>query len=93
MLWECHIICAHWIKGREQMQSTILKRRLQHVSRWKDVYKRQVFAVTIRPDDYELAKKVMEHIVSLVDGYFCADNENLQPRIPAKEAEQTTVES
>ena len=24
-----------------------------------------VFAVTIRPDDYELAKKVMEHIVSL----------------------------
>ena len=25
-----------------------------------------VFAVTIRPDDYELAKKVMEHIVSLV---------------------------
>ena len=36
---------------------------------------------------------VMEHIVSLVDGYFCADNENLQPRIPAKEAEQTTVES
>mgnify|MGYP001025272572 FL=1 len=52
-----------------------------------------VFAVTIRPDDYELAKKVMEHIVSLVDGYFCADNENLQPRIPAKEAEQTTVES
>ena len=52
-----------------------------------------VFAVTIRPDDYELAKKVMEHIVSLVDVYFCADNENLQPRIPAKEAEQTTVES
>ena len=52
-----------------------------------------VFAVTIRPDDYELAKKVMEHIGSLVDGYFCADNENLQPRIPAKEAEQTTVES
>lgn len=52
-----------------------------------------VFAVTIRPDDYELAKKVMERIVSLVDGYFCADNENLQPRIPAKEAEQTTVES
>lgn len=52
-----------------------------------------VFAVTIRPDDYELAKKVMEHIVGLVDGYFCADNENLQPRIPAKEAEQTTVES
>ena len=52
-----------------------------------------VFAVTIRPDDYELAKKVMEHIVSLVSGYFCADNENLQPRIPAKEAEQTTVES
>ena len=52
-----------------------------------------VFAVTIRPDDYELAKKMMEHIVSLVDGYFCADNENLQPRIPAKEAEQTTVES
>ena len=52
-----------------------------------------VFAVTIRPDDYELAKKVMEHIVSLVDGYFYADNENLQPRIPAKEAEQTTVES
>ena len=52
-----------------------------------------VFAVTIRPDDYELAKKVMEHIVSLVDGYFCADNENLQPRIPAEEAEQTTVES
>ena len=52
-----------------------------------------VFAVTIRPDDYELAKKVMEHIVSLVDAYFCADNENLQPRIPAKEAEQTTVES
>ena len=27
-----------------------------------------VFAVTIRPDDYELAKKVMEHIVSLVSG-------------------------
>ena len=52
-----------------------------------------VFAVTIRPDDYELAIKVMEHIVSLVSGYFCADNENLQPRIPAKEAEQTTVES
>lgn len=52
-----------------------------------------VFAVTIRPDDYELAKKVMEHIASLVDGYFCADNENLQPRIPAKEAEQTTEES
>ena len=52
-----------------------------------------VFAVTIRLDDYELAKKVMEHIVSLVSGYFCADNENLQPRIPAKEAEQTTVES
>ena len=52
-----------------------------------------VFAVTIRPDDYELAKKVMEHIVSLVSGYFCADNEILQPRIPAKEAEQTTVES
>ena len=52
-----------------------------------------VFAVTIRPDDYELAKKVMEHIVSLGSGYFCADNENLQPRIPAKEAEQTTVES
>ena len=52
-----------------------------------------VFAVTIRPDDYELAKKVMEHIESLVDGYFCADNENLQPRIPAKEAEQTTVAS
>ena len=52
-----------------------------------------VFAVTIRPDDYELAKKVMEHIVSLVSGYFCADNENLQPRIPAKEVEQTTVES
>ena len=52
-----------------------------------------VFAVTIRPDDYELAKKVMEHIVSLVSGYFCADNETLQPRIPAKEAEQTTVES
>lgn len=52
-----------------------------------------VFAVTIRPDDYELAKKVMEHIVSLVSGYFCADNETFQPRIPAKEAEQTTVES
>ena len=52
-----------------------------------------VFAVTIRPDDYELAKKVMEHIVSLASGYFCADNENLQPRIPAKEAEQATVES
>ena len=52
-----------------------------------------VFAVTIRPDDYELAKKVMEHIVSLVSGYFCADNETLQPRIPAKEAEQITVES
>lgn len=52
-----------------------------------------VFAVTIRPDDYELAKKVMEHIVSLVSGYLCADNETLQPRIPAKEAEQTTVES
>ena len=44
-------------------------------------------------NEYELAKKVMEHIVSLVSGYFCADNENLQPRIPAKEAEQTTVES
>ena len=52
-----------------------------------------VFAVTIRPDDYELAKKVMEHIVSLVSGYFGADNDTLQPRIPAKEAEQTTVES
>ena len=52
-----------------------------------------VFAVTIRPDDYELAKNVMEHIVSLVGGYFCADNETLQPRIPAAEAEQTTVES
>lgn len=52
-----------------------------------------VFAVTIRPDDYELAKKVMEHIVSLVSGYFCADNETLQPRIPAKGAEQITVES
>ena len=52
-----------------------------------------VFAVTIRPDDYELAKKVMEHIVSLVSGYFCADNETLQPRIPVNEAEQTTVES
>ena len=53
----------------------------------------KVREVNIRTDEYELAKKVMEHIVSLVDGYFCADNENLQPRIPAKEVEQTTVES
>lgn len=39
-----------------------------------------VFAVTIRPDDYELAKKVMEHIVSLVDGDFCADKEKSSAR-------------
>ena len=41
-----------------------------------------VFAVTIRPDDYELAKEVMKHIADLVGGYFCADNEEMKPQIP-----------
>ena len=42
-----------------------------------------VYAVTIRPDDFEKAKKVMEYIISHLGGYFCGDTDDFQPEIHA----------
>ena len=40
-----------------------------------------VYAVTIRPDDFEQAKKVMEYISGRLGGYFCGDTDDFQPEI------------
>lgn len=40
-----------------------------------------VYAVTIRPDDFEQAKKVMEYISGQLGGYFCGDTDDFQPEI------------
>lgn len=42
-----------------------------------------VYAVTIRPDDFEKAKEVMEYITSQLGGYFCGDTEDFAPRVPS----------
>ncbi len=44
-----------------------------------------VYAVTIRPDDFEQAKKVMEYISSRLGGYFCGDTDDFQPEIRAEQ--------
>lgn len=44
-----------------------------------------VFAVTIVPDDYEKAQKVMKKIVKNMGGFFCGDTEDFQPEIKAAE--------
>lgn len=40
-----------------------------------------VAAVTIRPDDYEKAKKVMLFITEKIGGYFCGDTADFTPVI------------
>lgn len=40
-----------------------------------------LFAVTIRPEDYEQAKKVMKLIVEKAGGFFCGDTKDFEPRI------------
>lgn len=42
-----------------------------------------VAAVTIRPDDYEKAKKVMLFITEKLGGYFCADTADFTPVVKA----------
>ena len=43
-----------------------------------------VFAVTIRPDDYEKAKEIMLFITHKRGGYFCADTADFKPVVAAK---------
>ena len=38
-----------------------------------------VFAVTLKPDEYEKAKLVMEKIKDTIGGYFCGDTDDFQP--------------
>lgn len=40
-----------------------------------------LFAVTIRPEDYEQAKMLMEFIIGKVGGFFCGDTEGFLPKI------------
>lgn len=42
---------------------------------------RTVFAVTIVPDDYEKARKVMEMLVERIGGFFCGDTEDFEPQV------------
>ena len=44
---------------------------------------RTVAAVTIRPDDYEKAEKVMLFITEKIGGYFCADTADFTPVVKA----------
>lgn len=44
---------------------------------------RTVAAVTIRPDDYEKAEKVMLFITEKIGGYFCADTADFKPVVKA----------
>ena len=50
----------------------------------KDRSLHTAYAVTIRPDDFEEAKKVMEYISSHLGGYFCGDTDDFQPEIRAE---------
>lgn len=40
-----------------------------------------VFLVSIRPEDYEAAKKVMKQIISAEGGFFCGDTEDFMPLV------------
>lgn len=42
-----------------------------------------VAAVTIRPEDYEKAEKVMLFITEKIGGYFCADTADFKPVVKA----------
>ena len=44
-----------------------------------------VYAVTIRPDDFEQAKEAMEYISGCLGGYFCGDTDDFQPEIRAEQ--------
>lgn len=44
---------------------------------------RTVAAVTIRPEDYEKAEKVMLFITEKIGGYFCADTADFKPVVKA----------
>ena len=50
----------------------------------KDRSLHTAYAVTIRPDDFEEAEKVMEYISSHLGGYFCGDTDDFQPEIRAE---------
>lgn len=41
----------------------------------------QVFLVSIQPEVYMLARKVMEQIIAAEGGFFCGDTEDFMPRI------------
>lgn len=40
-----------------------------------------LFAVTIRPEDYEQAKLLMKFMIEKVGGFFCGDTEEFLPRV------------
>lgn len=44
-----------------------------------------VFAVTIKPDDYEKAQTVMVKMMEQMGGFFCGDTEDFQPEIKVSE--------
>ena len=50
----------------------------------KDRSLHTAYAVTIRPDDFEEAKKVMEYISSPLAGHFCGDTDDSQLEIRAE---------
>lgn len=41
--------------------------------------------VTFRPEDYEAARSVMEHICGRIGGFFCGDTEDFTPVIKGQE--------
>lgn len=42
---------------------------------------KSVFAVTVVPEYYEKARKVMEKIMAQKGGYFCGDTDDFQPEV------------
>lgn len=42
---------------------------------------RDAFAVTIVPEDYEKARKVMEMLAERIGGFFCGDTEDFEPQV------------
>ena len=60
--------------SEDEVMETYMKERSLHTA----------YAVTIRQDDFEQAKKVMEYISGRLGGYFCGDTDDFQPEIRAE---------
>ncbi|MDO4260760.1 MAG: hypothetical protein Q4C82_01680 [Eubacteriales bacterium] len=53
---------------------------------------RSVCAVTIRPEDFPEARKVMEYIGERLGGCFCGDTDDFEPQVRAPRREEEAQE-